>query len=297
MTGTVTDIQRFSLNDGDGIRTTVFLKGCNMRCTWCHNPETLQHKAQILFYETNCIGCGKCISACPTGAQKLVEGVHVFDRARCIGCGKCADVCFAGALRLAGKEMTTQQVMNEVRQDQLYYKNSGGGVTISGGEVFCQRAFADSIIDACRAESIPVAIETNLLHDFAAIEPLLRKTSLVMFDIKLMDSAVHKQHTGMDNRLILDNAKKLDKLGIPVVVRTPLIPGVTDTDENLLAIAEFATGLSNLRYYELLNFNPLGESKYRALGAENIHSAARPLSEAKLEHIRGLLRDYPIRIS
>ena len=297
MTGIVTDIQRFSLNDGDGIRTTVFLKGCNMRCSWCHNPETISHKPQILYYPQNCIGCGKCTDVCPAGAHSLQEGVHSFDYAKCTGCGKCADLCFAGALKLSGRKMTVDEVMYQLRQDKLYYGYSGGGVTISGGEVFCQRQFAEGIIDACRAESIPVAVETNLLHDFDTIAPLLGKLDLVMFDIKLMDENAHKLHTGVSNRLILQNAKKLDQLGIPFIVRTPLIPGVTDTDENLLSIAQFAAGLQNLRYYELLNFNPLGESKYRALSAQNIHENARPLSGDRLKHIKALLAEYPIRIS
>ncbi len=297
MKGNVTDIQRFSLNDGDGIRTTVFLKGCNMHCTWCHNPETIEHINNILFYKENCIGCGKCFAVCPQGVHVLEDGAHKLRLDRCVHCGKCVDVCFAQALRLAGRSMTTEEVMEHIVQDIPYYQYSGGGVTLSGGEVFCQKDFAESIVDACREQDIPVAVETNLLHSFDQIAPILKKLDLVMFDIKLMDGKQHKKYTGTDNRLILENAKKLDELGIPMIVRTPLIPGVTDADENLLAIAEFAAGLKNFRLYELLNFNPLGGSKYTAMNRDNAFAQARPLNEARLAHIRQLLRDYSIKIS
>lgn len=297
MKGNVTDIQRFSLNDGDGIRTTVFLKGCNMHCTWCHNPETIAHTNDILFYATNCIGCGKCFSVCPQDAHIIENGQHKLLRDKCIGCGKCVDTCYAEALRFSSKCMTTEEVMAHIVQDTAYYQYSGGGVTLSGGEVFCQKDFAESIVDACCEKGISVAVETNLLHSLGQIMPILQKLDFVMFDIKLMDSQQHKKYTGTDNRMILENARELDKLGIPMIIRTPLIPGITDTDENLQAIAAFTAGLKNCCVYELLNFNPLGDSKYTALDRENPFAKERPLSEERLAHIREILRDYRIKIS
>ena len=296
MTGYVTDIQRFSLNDGDGIRTTVFLRGCNMHCTWCHNPETIDFDNNILLYQNHCIGCGKCFEVCPNGAHVLVDGEHRIDTDKCVRCGACVDRCYAEALRFSAKKMTSDEVMAQIVQDIPYYEQSGGGVTLSGGEVFCQAEFADEIIDKCRLRGIRTAVETNLFHNFEKIEKTLRKLDLIMFDIKLFDSAAHKKYTGVDNRIILENAKALDRLGIPLIVRTPLIPGATDTPQNLREIAGFVQTLRNARYYELLNFNPLGGTKYKAMSRPNAFADAKPLTAAELDRIRTALSDYNVKL-
>ncbi len=296
MTGYITDIQRFSLNDGDGIRTTVFLRGCNMHCTWCHNPETIDLDNNILLYQNHCIGCGKCFEVCPNGAHVLVDGEHRIDTDKCVRCGACVDRCYAEALRFSAKKMTSDEVMAQIVQDIPYYEQSGGGVTLSGGEVFCQAEFADEIIDKCRLRGIRTAVETNLFHSFEKIEKTLRKLDLIMFDIKLFDSAAHKKYTGVDNRIILENAKALDRLGIPLIVRTPLIPGATDTPQNLREIAGFVKTLRNARYYELLNFNPLGGTKYKAMSRPNAFADAKPLTAAELDRIRTALSDYNVRL-
>lgn len=287
--GTVSNIQRFSLNDGDGIRTTVFLKGCNMKCEWCHNPETLSKNTELMFYEAKCIGCGKCFEACPNKAHKAENGKHIIDRTLCTNCGKCAEICYAQALVMCGKEMTVSDVMKEVRQDKEYYKNSGGGVTISGGEVLCQKDFAKEICIACHDEGIKVAVETNLSFPFDYAKELLLHTDLIMCDIKIFDDNSHTKHTGVSNKLLLENIKKLDSLNIPVIVRTPLIPGVTDSEENISAIAAYIKGMKNLRRYEILNFNPLGEGKYKSMGKENKFEKCRPFKADDLTYIEKIL--------
>lgn len=297
MHGYVTDIQRFSLNDGDGIRTTVFLNGCNMRCEWCHNPETIDFENNILLYENNCIGCGKCFSVCPNGAHGVKDGKHVIDKEKCKRCGKCVDMCYAEAIRFSARKMSTEEVVDEIVQDIPYYENSGGGVTLSGGEALCQAEFAESIVDACRMRKISTAVETNLCHDFDKIKGILKKVDLIMFDIKMMDSDQHRKYTKVGNELILENAKKADELGVPMIVRTPLIPGVTDSDENLIETAEFVSGLKNAVYYELLNFNPLGGSKYKALFEENCFEGVRPLKKARLDEIKEKLDFCNVKIS
>lgn len=299
MNGVVTDIQRFCLNDGPGIRTTVFFKGCNMKCAWCHNPETISPESQIHLYEAKCIGCGKCVEVCPTGAQQILEdGQRRYDRSLCIGCGRCAQVCYVGALVASGKEMTTEQVMKEILQDKPYYLDSDGGVTLSGGEVLCQKDFALSLVYACHDNGISIGIETNLLQPFDTVEDLLREVDLLMIDIKLFDAVQHKKWVGVSNESVLANIKKAGELGKPIIIRTPLIPEVTDTQENLTQIASFIESIPNVICYELLNFNPLGESKYRSLGAENVFEKARPLSDEKLEEIRSmLLKKYDIIVN
>ena len=286
MYGMITDIQRFSLNDGPGIRTTVFLKGCNLHCAWCHNPETIRKKNELMVYPANCIGCGHCVPVCPSGARSIAAGVLQFDRSRCTACGACAAVCFPGALKMAGRSVSVAEVMGEILQDRAYYADSGGGVTLSGGELFCQAEFADALIDACREEKIPVAVETNLNWQFESARPILEKLDLIMFDVKIFDSVEHKRWTGVENAELLDNARRLDTLDRPLIARTPLIPGATDSAENIRAIAGFLRNFRNLRCYELLNFNPLGESKYRALEEKNPFVSARPLKPEALNRLR-----------
>lgn len=281
----VTNIQRFSLNDGPGIRTTVFLQGCNMRCSWCHNPETLSLQPMLMFYPNKCIGCGRCFSVCPQGAHQLRDGAHVIDRQVCtaVSCGRCTLECTSGALTLSAKRMSVEDVMREARQDRLYYERSGGGVTVSGGECMLYPEFVSALAEACHAEGIPIAVETNLSLPWETIRDTLALVDLVMFDVKLADDEAHRRYTGVSNRQIFENVKRLDDLGVPLLARTPLIPGVTDNKENLIGIGKLLSGLKHLSVYELLNFNPLGASKYDALDARNSFAAARPLLKQTLD--------------
>lgn len=262
MNAFVTDIQRFSLNDGPGIRTTVFLQGCNMRCPWCHNPETIP-----------------------------LQPVELFYREKCLGCGHCAEDCTSGACVLSSREMSVADVMGEILQDRLYYAESGGGVTISGGEPSLHPEFVMALADACRAEGIPVAIETNMTRPWQVIEPMLRKMDLIMCDLKLNLTIPHKEQTGLDNPTVFNSIGRASRLGIPMIVRTPLVPGVTDTVENLHAIAAYIAKMDNIVRYEVLNFNPLGGAKREALGQPNAFADAKPLSEAQLAEIRVALAD------
>lgn len=290
MKGIVTDIQRFSLHDGPGIRTTVFLKGCNMRCAWCHNPETLSTEPQLLLHAEKCIGCGACYASCKTGARSIADGLAAYDRQLCRACGACADVCFSGALELSGRPMTAGEVMAEVLQDADYYSHSGGGLTLSGGEAMCQADFALEVLKLGRAAGVSTAVETNLNYPWEVLAKALPYLDLVMFDIKHLDDGEHRKWTGVSNKTILENARRLLYSGIPVIVRTPVIPGATDSEAVIGAIARFIQGSPDLQSYELLNFNPLGGDKYAGLGMGNAFASARPLPDDRLDELAAAAR-------
>ena len=290
----ITDIQRFSLNDGPGIRTTVFFQGCNMRCAWCHNPETLSMSQDLMFYPSKCIGCGKCFDTCLVHAHKFENGVHIIDREICAKCGKCADICYAEALMMSGKEMTVEQIMSEIRQDKAYYDGSNGGVTLSGGEVLCHTEFATEIARACRKEGFSVAIETNLSMPYDHISSLLNEVDIIMADLKLFDDGMHKKYTGLSNKNTIENIIKISD--IPMIIRTPLIDGVTATKENLRSIAKLLEGKENLIYYQLLNFNPLGASKYQSLDKANDFSLLRPYTNEQMKEFGEMLSDINIKV-
>jgi pyruvate formate lyase activating enzyme len=285
--GVVTTIQRFSLSDGPGIRSTVFFKGCNMRCAWCHNPETLLAQSQLHLYPEKCTGCGACLAVCPSGARRAGENGIEQISALCTACGACAAVCFSGALSVSGTEMSVEEILNEVLQDRAYYERSGGGVTISGGEVLAQPEFALELLKALKAEGVSTAIETNFCFPFPLIETLLPHIDLFMIDLKLLDETAHKRWTGLSNRLVLQNIEALDQTGKPFIIRTPLIPGVNDNSAEIARIAEFLSAFKHLEYYEMLNFNPLGASKYKSLGIENPFESARPLGGEALRELSG----------
>jgi len=231
-TAVVTDIQRCTTEDGPGLRTTVFFKGCPLHCVWCHNPECIDPKPQTLHYPEKCIGCGRCAEGCYTGAKV---------------------VC--------GKEMTVEEIMAEIVQDQPYYGKEGG-VTFSGGEPLLQRGFLIELLDACRQKGIHTAVETSLcIYD----EEVFRRLDLIMADLKIWDSARHRQYTGIPNEQIKENFKRINALGLPIIARTPVIPGI---EQNIPEIAAFLKGLDNVRQYELLPYHPLGEEKRAALGLE-----------------------------
>jgi len=280
VSGLVFDIQRFSVHDGPGIRTTVFLKGCSLHCFWCHNPEGLRMTPEVQFLPNRCLGCGACVAACEHDGQHLDDGVRSFERERCVACGACVEACVAEALTLAGKQMTAEAVVAEVMRDRVFYETSGGGVTLSGGEPALQPDFSAAILAQCKAEGLHTAIETCGHIPWSGLEALLPVTDLVMMDLKHVDSAKHRAATGAGNERILANARQLALTRKPLIFRTPVVPGVNDTPAEIEAIAAFVRELVSLRAissngngpaeisWELLPFHRLAADKYRSLGLD-----------------------------
>ena len=283
ISGVVTNVQRFSIHDGPGIRTTIFLKGCNLRCFWCHNPETWRSQPEIELYPDRCLGCGECLKICPNEVHQLVNGKHILQRERCVGCGLCAENCFAQALVLVGEKKTVQEVMDEILQDRPFYENSKGGVTLSGGEPLLQLEFSRAILQRCQEEGIHTAIETAANVSWDRLAAILPFVDLVMMDIKIMDSAKHQEYTGVPNERILANAQRLSEQPQPLIIRTPIIPGVNDSPAEVKAIAHFISSFPNLLYYELLPFHPMAKSKYQSLDLNYKAQNLRPPSKEKMD--------------
>ncbi len=265
MNGTIFNIQRFSIDDGPGIRTVVFLKGCALRCAWCHNPEGLQQTPEIMFFPQKCIGCGQCFEVCLNNGHVIINGERLFVREACERCGKCAAVCYAEALKTTGRSISSGEAVDEIKKDDLFYKNSGGGVTFSGGEPLLQADFIKEAFIACKALGYHCAVETAGHVPWGAFEKILPYTDLFLYDIKIMDEVLHKQCTGSGNKRIIGNLKKLVNAGAEVIVRTPEIPGINDTPEEKQKLAALRAELGGLKH-EVLPYHRLGENKYESLG-------------------------------
>jgi pyruvate formate lyase activating enzyme len=262
----ITNIQGFSIHDGPGIRTVVFFKGCPLSCRWCANPECVSAKPQMGFIEKLCKGCGKCLDACTNNAIRRVNGEHRIDYSHCIACGKCKDECYYGALVRYGELATVAKVWDEVRRDKMFYDESGGGITVSGGEPLLRPAFVRELFELSRREGINTCVETCGFADQESLLEIIPATDHFLFDLKQMDPEAHRKHTGQSNGQILKNAALLIQRGANVLFRQPLVPGVNDSIENIEATARFLAGLGNdAAKLELMAYHRMGQSKYRAL--------------------------------
>jgi len=285
--GTVFNIQRFSIHDGPGIRTTVFVSGCPLHCFWCHNPEGLKMKPQVQFFPQKCILCGACVQACEHSAHTLDEHGHLYDRSRCVRCGECIEECCAEAVQMTAKGMTAQAVVEEVLRDRPFYETSGGGVTLSGGEPALQAEFSLAILAACKAQGLHTAVETSGHCAWETLEAFLPVVDLVMMDLKHLDAEKHRAATGVSNQVILDNARRLAASGVRLLFRVPVIPTINDTGEEIGAISRFVSELPTANAaLELLPFHRLAGDKYASLGLEY---RARDLQTPTKEHMANLL--------
>ncbi|MBM3157786.1 MAG: glycyl-radical enzyme activating protein [Chloroflexi bacterium] len=294
--GCVFNIERFAIRDGPGIRTTVFLKGCPLRCLWCANPESISAAPQLFYFENLCTRCYRCVEACPNKATLISpDGVIIIDRAICKACGKCVEACPNKAREISGKLMTVAEVLEEVKKDTLFYQNSGGGVTFSGGEPTHQPDFLWHLLKSSKESGLHTCLDTSGLVKPEVLKRMLEYTDLVLYDIKHMDAEKHKEYAGVDNRLILDNARLIVSLGKEMIIRVPLIPGHNDTPDNIKALAGFMKSLG-LNKVDLLPYHSLGKIKYQRLGMEYKLGDLKPHTKEEIAQIKADLEAYGLKV-
>lgn len=264
-TALITDVQRFSLHDGPGIRTTVFFKGCNLRCGWCHNPETWSPSQELFYERTRCIRCGSCIAVCPAGALKIEDDSIAVDRPLCWGCGRCVDACHHDAMRAMGQRYEADALTDLLLRDQALFGQTGG-ITFSGGEPLLQAEFVREVGDRLAAQGIRIAVDTAGCVPQSALDLVLPVTDLFLYDVKIMDDALHVRHTGQHNAPILKNLRHLDALGKDLWIRRPLIRGINDTPEETEAFHDLLCDLGCVQQVDLLIYHDYGNSKSCALG-------------------------------
>lgn len=286
-------IQRLSVNDGEGIRTTVFFKGCQLRCRWCANPESWRFEPQLMFFPHKCVGCGACVSACPRQANWQDEaGTLHFNSSSCTLCGSCISICPAGARQQMGKAMSVDAVISELKKDYLFYAESGGGVTFSGGEPYLHPEYLAQLTHACHALGIDTCSESCGFFDFEAVSDLIAEMDALFFDIKIMDTAKHKHYTGQSNDVILKNIAKASAINKNITVRVPVINDVNDDYANMHAMCKFLTQKTHIRRVELLTYHKLGLEKMTALGMPAL--IFHPPTEQRLEELKEIITGYEI---
>lgn len=282
--GIITDIQKMCMNDGPGYRTTVFLKGCHLNCQWCHNPEGKSRFPEVIPFVDNCTDCGECLDVCPTGALSLdKERKPRINRALCTTCLQCAKICRYDALVVWGKIVTVDEVMEEVLKDKPFYIHSGGGMTLSGGEPMAQPDFCLALMKAAKEEGIGTALDSCGHAPWEDYERVLEYTDIVLFDIKIMDTAEHKRYAGMGNELVLENARRIAAMGKKMRIRIPVIPGRNDSQENWEATAKFIKSLGDVvEGVDLLPYHPYAGGKYKAFGMDYPYPMGEGLEDEAL---------------
>jgi pyruvate formate lyase activating enzyme len=295
--GVVFNLQHYSIHDGPGIRTTGFLKGCPLKCLWCQNPESQDSQPILFFTAEKCSGCGSCVEACPNEAIGLLDNKSKTDRDRCTGKGECVFVSPNDARRIVGREMTAEEVFEDIKTDDIFYRASNGGVTLSGGDPVFQPDFSIAILGLCQSAGIHTAIETCGFLQWSRLKEILEYTDLVLYDIKHMNSSKHKEYTGVTNELILENAEKIHReLKLPIYPRIPLISGYNDSLKNLQCTAEFiASKLDGKNRVYILPYHRLGENKYKQMERRMTMNITPP-SDTDLENARKIFESTGLSV-
>ena len=296
LTAVITEFQRFSVHDGPGIRTLVFFKGCPLRCKWCQNPETFIAQPEIMFNSELCIGCGNCIEDCPQKAIYVNSTGMVTDWEKCNRCGKCTDRCYSEARRVVGKWLTVSETMKEILKDRVFFENSGGGVTLSGGEVTMYPDFATELLKELQSAGVHTAIETCGHCKWEDMQRLLAHTDLVLFDLKHSDPEKHKHFTGTDNTLILENLSRASEMGKSIIIRIPLVPGVNDDEKTLNEMANIAKK-ANVTKIHLLPFHQIGEKKWEDLNLDYTFKNVESMQNKDAEAAKRILEKAGLQVN
>ena len=294
--GIIFDIKRYAVHDGPGIRTTVFLKGCPLDCRWCHNPEAKSGGFELSYKESRCLKCGDCTPVCPQKALSLNSRLHV-DRAKCIVCGDCAEACPAEALEKIGREATVEEVMKEIEKDRVFFEESGGGVTFSGGEPLMQPRFLEALLQACRGRDIPVCLDTCGQAPWAVIDRIRPLVDIFLYDLKSVNPDQHIKETSVSNELILDNLRKLAEAGQSIIIRIPLIPGFNDKPEELREMGEFIKALPGVNEISLLPFHDIAREKYLRLDRPSPMDDLIPQPDKEIRIIKGRLEEFGLTVT
>ncbi len=291
----VFNIQKFSVHDGDGIRTTIFFKGCPLRCRWCHNPESQHYEKELILHRHKCTACGMCLKKCPAGANEIVDGKLVFHREKCAACGKCIDWCMAGARELAGKEYTVDELVKAAKKDLPFYEQSGGGVTLSGGEVMAAQdiGFVEELCRKLRREGISVFIDTSGFAPYEHFARVLPYVDAFLYDVKNIDPELHRENTGVDNTLILANLIRLSNDGAKIYLRLPVVDGKNGREESVEKLADFLRA-NHVRPYQinLLPYHDIGKGKYAALDRPYDEESMQVPPKERMEALKTMLENH-----
>lgn len=295
MKGTIMNIQKYSIHDGPGIRTTVFFKGCPLRCWWCHNPESLRCKHQVMFFEERCTGCGICAKRCPQNAITMNGKIPVVDQSKCNLCGHCTDFCFNNAREYVGKDVTVKELMDEIKKDEMFYDESNGGATFSGGEPLVQVDFLNEVLKACNERRIHTTVDTSGYSSWENLKKIADKVDLFLYDLKFIKNDKHKKYIGVSNEGILENLKNLSDLGSNIYVRMPIIAGINDDDEHIEGSIEFLSDL-NILQVNLLPYHKMGMDKYSRLEMEYKLSGMEKPTDERMAEIADQFKKSGIKV-